>query len=113
MKVLQNPEITANKILHIASFTVTLNDTLNALEEATGTKWKVEKTTSDEQIAAGQQKLRNDDFAGAVPHLVRATWYTKGRGANFAEDVGLDNDLLGLPKEDLLSVVKDIVKSQN
>lgn len=110
MKSLQNPAETANKIIHIASFTVTLNDILHALEKATGTQWKVERTKSKDEIATAQQKLRDGDLVGAAPHLIRATWYSEGRGANYADEFGLDNDMLGLPHEDLESVVKELVR---
>lgn len=108
---LQKPELTANKVIHVASFTVSQNDVVHALEEATGVQWRLVRKTSAEEIATGTQKLRDGDLAGAIPRLVHAQWYTKCRGGNYAEEFGLENVSLGLPKEDLLSVIRDIVQT--
>jgi hypothetical protein len=58
--------------MYVASFTTTHNSILKALEDASGAEWKVTKTTSGEEIKAGQQALEKGDLAGAIPRLVRA-----------------------------------------
>ena len=113
VSVLQHLESTANQLVSVASFTVTLNEILASLEEATAAKWEVTKVAADEQIKIGQEKLRNGDLRGAIPPLIRAGWYQEGRGGNHADEVPLSNDMLGLPREDWRTVVQAVVREQD
>ncbi|KAK6448823.1 hypothetical protein FP744_10005073 [Trichoderma asperellum] len=105
--VLKKPEETANKYLFISSVETTQNEILAALEEATGTKWTVNNTTTKEQVDAALQKLGAGDFSGALA-LVRATSYsnTPGLKSNYAKDEVLSNDLLGLKPTSVVETVK-------
>jgi len=85
---------------------------LHSLEKASGRKWEVKKTTTDEQVKEGQEKLARGDYSGILPLILAAT-YGGGRGSDFEEDEGLSNELLSLPREDLDEVVSEVVKGEN
>ncbi|KAH6609156.1 hypothetical protein Trco_002502 [Trichoderma cornu-damae] len=108
--VLKKPEDTANKYIFVSSVETTQNEILSALEEATGSKWTVNATTTKEQVDAALQKLGAGDFSGAFA-LVRATSYsnTPGLKANYAKDEVLSNDLLGLKPASVAETVKRVV----
>ncbi|KAE8403078.1 hypothetical protein BDV37DRAFT_294817 [Aspergillus pseudonomiae] len=110
VSVLQHPQETRNKYLYIASVETTQNEILAALEEATGAKWSVKATTTEDQVDEGFKKLGAGDFSGAF-QLVRATCYgnTPGLQANYAKDVTLANDVLGLKLESVRDTVKCVV----
>ncbi|KAE8332089.1 hypothetical protein BDV39DRAFT_168154 [Aspergillus sergii] len=110
VSVLQQPQETSNKYLYIASVETTQNEIVAALEEATGAKWSVKATTTEEQVGEGFKKLGAGDFSGAF-HLVRATCFgnTPGLQANYAKDLTLANDVLGLKLESIQDTVKRVV----
>ncbi|KAE8132071.1 hypothetical protein BDV38DRAFT_275406 [Aspergillus pseudotamarii] len=110
VSVLQHPQETSNRHLYIASVETTQNEILAALEEATAAKWSVKATTTEDQVGEGFKKLGAGDFSGAF-HLVRATCYgnTLGVQANYAKDLTLANDVLGLKLESVRDTVKRIV----
>ncbi|KFX96163.1 hypothetical protein O988_05451 [Pseudogymnoascus sp. VKM F-3808] len=108
--VLQHPEETKNQYLHIASVETNQNEILASLEEVSGEKWTVIKTTTDTQVSEAVKKLTAGDFSGAFA-LVRGTVFgnTQGLHANYAADEKLANDILGLGLEDVKDVVKRVV----
>lgn len=108
--VLLHPEETKNRYVYIQSFNVSQNDILAALEKATGTKWQVNHVDSDERIKTGKDLLQKGDFKGVGLLIVAANFNGKvDVGSDFTKAAKLDNDLLGLPKEDLQASVDTIV----
>ncbi|UKZ68384.1 uncharacterized protein TrAtP1_009423 [Trichoderma atroviride] len=107
--VLKKPEETANKYLFISSVETTQNEILAALEETTGTKWTVNKTTTKEQVDAALEKLGAGDFLGSLA-LVRATVYgdIPGLKSNYAKDEVLANNLLGLKPASVAETVQHV-----
>ncbi|KAL6876812.1 hypothetical protein J3F83DRAFT_712348 [Trichoderma novae-zelandiae] len=105
--VLQKPEKTVNYYLFVSSVETTQNEILAALEDATGTKWAVNNTTTKEQVDAAVQNLAAGDFSGVFA-LVRATSYsdTPGLKSNYATDEALSNGLLGLEPRSVVETVK-------
>ncbi|KAI1123573.1 hypothetical protein F5Y10DRAFT_285902 [Nemania abortiva] len=110
-KVLLKPDETKNKPLFIASFTVSQYQVLEALEEATGSKWAVSRMTSEEALEKAN-KLDNKDHSDGLKLLILMLLYADGvdRGANFENDGLLCNELLDLPKENLIDVIDRVVK---
>ena len=94
--VLQHPNETANRYIHINSYRTNQNQILAALEKATGTKWTVEHTTCEEQGRKGKEMLAKHDFAGVGPTIL-AMEFSGAEYLNF-EKFGLWNAKLGLPK---------------
>jgi hypothetical protein len=112
ISVLEHPEKTANKNLHVASAETSQNAILAALEKATGSKFAVTKTTTEKELSEAGELLGKGDFSGALK-LVRATSFgsTAGIRANYAKEEELANDLLGLKLESVDDTVARVVKA--
>lgn len=109
--VLLHPEETKNRHVWVQSFKVSQNDTLAALEKATGTKWQVNHVDSDEQIKIGNELMKKGDFTGFGMLIIAAIFNGKvDVGADFTKVAKLDNELLGLPEEDLQATIDAVVK---
>ncbi|KAI9792842.1 MAG: hypothetical protein M1816_001574 [Peltula sp. TS41687] len=109
--VLLHPEETKNRYVYVQSFNVSQNDVLAALEKASGARWRVNHVDSDEQIKIGNELMQKGDFNGAGLLIVAAVFNGKvDVGSDFTKIAKLDNDLLGLPKEDLQESVDVVVK---
>ncbi|UKZ75616.1 hypothetical protein TrVFT333_003304 [Trichoderma virens FT-333] len=108
--VLKKPEETSNKYLFVSSVETTQNEILAALEEATGTKWAVNRTTTKEQVDTALKKLGAGDFSGAFA-LVRATSFsnTPNLKSNYSRDEALSNNLLGLQPVSVADTVKRVI----
>lgn len=112
VKVLQKPEETTNRSVHVASFTVSQLQVLDALEQATGCKWKTEHMTSKEALDKAAE-LGTEDHSEGLKLLVLMLLYAEDadRGANFTTDGLLDNKMLELPEETLKESIQRIVNS--
>jgi hypothetical protein len=102
--VLSKPEETANQFIYIDSFTTTQNEILAELEKATGEKWKVTESTTEEAKAEGQALFARGDYSGLLL-LLKAIFLGEGYGSDFTKDAVLGNEKLGLPNQDLVSTV--------
>ena len=91
----------------ITSWITTQNKVLEALEAATKSKWEVKHVTAEQRHKEGLELLSKGEFMG-IGGLWNVWCHTDGQGHVFAEDK-LANGMLGLPKEDLASVVREIV----
>ncbi|RDW68712.1 aromatic alcohol reductase [Aspergillus mulundensis] len=110
VSLLRQPEPTANQYLYISSVEATQNEILAALENATASKWNVQRTTTSVEVGDATAKLQTGDFSGALT-LVRATVYgdIPGLGSNYAQDRALANDLLGLRAESVEETIQRVV----
>jgi hypothetical protein len=98
---------TRDRLLNIQSFQASPNDIVKALEKATGEKWSIEKTTTKEQLALAQECLEKGDFLPAYYRWVRTCVF-----AEEARLPNIENELLGLPKEDLQTTVEKVIKGE-
>ncbi|KAL8717673.1 MAG: hypothetical protein Q9225_005110, partial [Loekoesia sp. 1 TL-2023] len=92
-----------DKFAYIASFVVSQKDMLDSVLRVTKTElkdWKIIHEPTAERFKRGNEMFKNGDFSG-----MRIVLYTRmffpDQGGNHAATRGLDNDKLGLPKEDL------------
>lgn len=110
-KVLLKPIETKNRPVYVASFTVSQQQVLSALEKASGSSWKVETITSEAALKKGQE-LDNADHSEGLKWLILLLLYADDadRGGNFEKAFPLDNKLLGLPVEHMPDVVERIIK---
>ncbi|KAJ3152808.1 hypothetical protein HDU89_001011 [Geranomyces variabilis] len=108
---LTHPTETANKYIFVNSFTLTQNETLAALESATGHKFTVTRRTTADANKAGMEKLAKGDIENAVADLILSGFYGEGTGNDFENDVegGTSNKVLGLPTEKLDEVIKQVL----
>ncbi|KPM45835.1 hypothetical protein AK830_g683 [Neonectria ditissima] len=111
VKVLLTPGETQNRPVHVASFTLSQNQLLKALEKATAATWEVRKMTSEEALKKASD-LGNQDHSEGLKLQILMLLYADNvdRGADFEKDGLLDNEMLQLPEEDLAEVVEQVIK---
>lgn len=111
MSVLEHPQETSNRYLYVYSVETTQNEILKSLEKATGAKWLVHATSTDQEVAEAYEKLGAGDFSGGFT-LVRATNFgnTDGLRLNYAKEENLANGILGLEVESVDETVKRVVQ---
>ncbi|KAL8727731.1 MAG: hypothetical protein Q9166_005844 [cf. Caloplaca sp. 2 TL-2023] len=92
-----------NKFCYVASFVVSQKDMLDSVLRVTKTEftdWKVTNENTKERYQKGLERLQKGDYSGLVVAMYSRNFFLDGSG-NHAATRGLDNDKLGLPKEDL------------
>ncbi|CAI6339383.1 unnamed protein product [Periconia digitata] len=105
VKSLQNPELTKNQYVAVASFVTTASDIITTAEKFSGEKWSItDDTSTDELVKSGKEKLGKGDHSGVVD-LLRAGAFG-GHHLGDSSTLGLWNEKLGLPKEDFEQTVK-------
>lgn len=101
-----------NKFAYIGSFTVNQREMLESVMRVTNTTeqdWKIEYRPVQEVYDEGKQRFQKGDYFGLVAVLYSRSFY-KDNAGNTALTRGLDNDKLGLPKEDLDEFTKIAVE---
>ncbi|KAK7422926.1 hypothetical protein QQZ08_009283 [Neonectria magnoliae] len=101
----QSPTISQwrNKPMYISSFRVSQREMLDSIERVTGTTdqdWKIEYERSKERWERGVKMEQSGDRRGQVTAMYSRTFFSNGDG-DFESRKGLDNEILGLPKEDI------------
>ncbi|KAL8784324.1 MAG: hypothetical protein Q9213_004033 [Squamulea squamosa] len=92
-----------NKYCYIASFVISQNDMLDSVLRVTKTDikdWKITHENSKERYQKAKKRLQEGDFRALALVMYSRNFFPDGSG-NHAATRGLDNDKLGLPKEDL------------
>ena len=100
-----------NKPCCISSFLISQRDMLKAVQQVTTTTdsdWKIAHQSSEDRIAEGKATAATGDFAGFVKAYFTFLLSPEGQKVNHEDK--LDNDLIGLPKEDLHDAVKTCIK---
>ncbi|KUJ10823.1 NmrA-like family protein [Mollisia scopiformis] len=105
VSTLSAPEKTANKYLTVTSFSTTQNEILAAAEKVTGQKFAVKRVGAQEWHREGLEQFGKGDFRG-LGKLWGYFFWRDGEG--LVKDVGDDNGMLGLPREDLESVIREV-----
>lgn len=101
----KSPTISAwrNKSLYAASFLVSQREMLDSIQRAQGTSdadWQVKYQPVEERYAWGLELFKGGDMKGFGIAMYARTFYP-GDAADYENRHGLDNEKLGLPKEDL------------
>lgn len=107
VNALKNADLTKNQYVYIGGFQTTQKEILTAAEKATGTKWTVNKVNVKEHIEQGRAKLQSGDHSGIMYLIQGATFGKEQQLGDFAS-MGLWNEKLGVPKEDLEETVKAV-----
>jgi hypothetical protein len=108
--VLENPELTKNRYIHISSFAWSQAELLSAVEKVSGEKYAVTNVTSEELFQRGNDKLQKQDFSGFADLIQGAAFGKEGLGDYSFE--GLWNEKLGLEKEDFEETVKAVLSGK-
>ncbi|KAI0134764.1 hypothetical protein BJ170DRAFT_216289 [Xylariales sp. AK1849] len=103
--VLSRPEQTENKYLSVASFNISHNEMLAAIQEETGERWAVKHLNSVEVEKKGVEALGKGDVAKAFLPLLARHLYGDGQGQALKPEESA-NALLGLQEEDPKVVIK-------
>ncbi|KAI1440480.1 NmrA-like family protein [Annulohypoxylon stygium] len=109
VRVLRNPEITANQHVFVSSLETSMNEILSGLENAQKVKYTVSLTKTEEQVAYGKEMLAKGDFMKSHKLLLAAN-LIPGYGNNFAKEEKLWNDVLEVPRESIGDVVKKVIQ---
>ena len=101
-----------NKTVHISSFNLSQRDMLASVERVTGEKWEVKYQPVKERYAEGLKEFQSGNRMGFGKLLYARPFYPDGSG-EFEKKYGLQNDVLGLPKEDLDEATRVAVDMAN
>ncbi|KAL8989035.1 MAG: hypothetical protein Q9169_008452 [Polycauliona sp. 2 TL-2023] len=96
-------EDVSNDFCRVASFVISQKDMLDSVLRVTKTDikdWKVTKEGTKERYERGMARMKSGDYSGLVLGMYSRNFFPDGSG-NHSATRGLDNDKLGLPKEDL------------
>lgn len=92
-----------NRFVYVSSFNVSQKDMLDSLMRVTDTElsdWKITHEPSVDRYKAGVEDFKKGDFYGFARLMYTRVFYQDGSG-DFEASRGLQNGVLGLPKEDL------------
>jgi hypothetical protein len=111
---LEHAAETANKFVYVSSVSTTQNEVLEALEQATSTKWDVTRKTSDEQFHAAKEALGQGNMSGAFT-IVKGTSLSNLPGLRQHLEVDekerLANQLLGVDVASVPDTVNAVLAS--
>ena len=109
-------ECWANKALYTSSFLISQRDILDSLHRNMGTSdsdWTIVHEDSKERTEAAMLEIKKGDFSAFARALYTRIFYQNGDG-NYEATRGLDNDALGLEREDLdactMAVLRTVVE---
>jgi hypothetical protein len=92
-----------NKTVYVSSFLVSQKDIFESVLRVTGDKadaWKISYQPSVERYKEGLEQMQKGDRRGFGKALYARVFYQDGSG-NHEDTSGLQNELLGLPNENL------------
>ncbi len=92
-----------NRFVYISSFLVSQKDMLDSVMRVTGTSlqdWKITHEAHKERYESGVAELKKGNRLGFGRLLYTRVFYPDGSG-DYETSKGLQNDILGLPKEDI------------
>ena len=101
-----------NKGCYISSFNLSQKEMFESVLRVTGTKegdWKITSENAKERFRKGEEEMKSGSMVGFAKLLYTRYFYPDQSGSY--EDRGLlDNEVLGLPKEDLDEYTRKAIK---
>ena len=104
-----------NNAMYISSFRICQRDMLDSIHRVIGTTdkdWTIEYQPSEARFQQGLEELQQGQRTGHAKSMYARGFYPNGPG-DFETTRGLDNSKLGLPKEDLDEITKNVVEMAN
>lgn len=101
-----------NRFIYISSFNVSQKDMLDSVMRVTDTTmsdWKIAHEPSVDRYKVGVEEMQKGNFVGFAQLMYTRVFYQDGSG-DFETSKGLQNDILGLPKEDIDEYTKIAVQ---
>lgn len=92
-----------NTSAYISSFRITQQDMFESVKRITKTtdsEWTISHESSEQRWKDANGAVKRGDFSNFTKQLYSRMFFANGDG-DYQSTHGLDNDLLGLPKEDL------------
>lgn len=92
-----------NKLFYISSFRINQRDMLDSLHRVIGTTdkdWEIAYEPTAERYKSGIEDMQKGIRTGYARAMYSRVFYPNG-GGDFESTRGLENDLIGLPKENL------------
>ena len=102
----------SNRFVYMSSFLVSQKDMLDSVLRVTGTTaedWKINKEPSQARYKRGMAELQKGNRSGFATLLYSRVFYPNGDG-DFETSKGLQNEVLGLPKEEIDESTKVALK---
>ena len=101
-----------NKFIYVSSFQINQKDMLDSVMRVTGTKeqdWTIKHEPAASRYKAGLEAMYKGDYMGFAQMMYSRVFYQDGSG-DFESGKGLQNEVLGLPREDLDEATEVAVK---
>jgi len=101
-----------NKNVYIGSFTLNQKEMLDSVLRVTGSAmedWRISKEPAVERLEAAQKAIQEGDREAFVKQMYTRVFYPDDSG-DYEKRLGLQNGVLGLPKEDLDEATKVAVE---
>ncbi|KAL8793868.1 MAG: hypothetical protein Q9195_003594 [Heterodermia aff. obscurata] len=101
-----------NKMIYTSSFNVNQKEMFDSVLRVTGTSaddWKVSYEDSIARYKAAAEAMQTGSFSAFVTLMYTRVFFQDGVG-NFEASKGIENEVLGLPKEDLDEYTKAAVE---
>ena len=97
-----------NQFIYVSSFQISQRDMLDSVMRVTSTTlkdWTIKHEPSPSRYKAGVEAMYKGDFTGFAQMMYSRVFYQDGSG-DYETSKGLQNEVLGLPKEDLDEATK-------
>lgn len=97
-----------NDVFRISSFLVSQKDMFESVKRVTGTtdsQWEISYENSTDRYNNGVEAWNEGDIGGFVRYMYTAVFFPNS-GGDYSTLKGLQNDVLGLPEEDLDEATK-------
>jgi hypothetical protein len=104
-----------NRMLYVSSFALSQREMFESAKRVTGTSdsdWKITSEPAKQRFANAKEKLKGGNHR-AFGTLLYTRYFMDDEAGLFEKSHGLDNEKLGLPKEDLDAATKAAVDLAN
>jgi hypothetical protein len=94
----------ANASVHVSSFTVNQREMFESVKRVTKTTdsdWKIDSEPARKRFVEAKKELFSTGNRSAFPKMLYTRFFTDDGAGLYEDKHGLDNEKLGLPKEDL------------
>lgn len=101
-----------NDVFCISSFLVSQKDMFESVKrvtETTDAEWQISYEASAERYKSGLEIWEEGDFKGLVRFMYAANFFPES-GGDYGTRKGLQNDVLGLPEENLDEATKEGIR---
>jgi uncharacterized protein YbjT (DUF2867 family) len=110
-RVLQRPELTANKQVFLSDFVTSPREIVERLESLSGEAFAVEEKSSEPAIREARERFEKGEFEATYPLLALSFVGDVDVGYDFEKEQKVWNEVLGLPARTLDEVVEGAIEA--